>query len=80
MTGLLAEGNIRVYEIALVVLNIGNVFFSYIALKHGYFPECVYWISIVVEVGIIISRVWLSGKTYQLPVKRYCVEVLGNAF
>ena len=79
MTGLLAEGNIRVYEIALVVLNIGNVFFSYIALKHGYFPECVYWISIVVEVGIIISRVWLSGKTYQLPVKRYCVEVLGNA-
>ena len=27
MTGLLAEGNIRVYEIALVVLNIGNVFF-----------------------------------------------------
>ena len=34
----------------------------------------------MVEVGIIISRVWLSGKTYQLPVKRYCVEVLGNAF
>lgn len=79
MTGLLAEGNIRVYEIALVVLNVGNVGLSYIALKHGYLPECVYWISIVVEVGIIISRVWLSGKAYRLPVKRYCVEVLGNA-
>lgn len=33
----------------------------------------------MVEVGIIISRVWLSGKAYRLPVKRYCVEVLGNA-
>lgn len=79
MTGLLAEGNIRVYEIVLLVLNVGNVALSYIALKHGYVPECVYWVSIVVEVGIIISRVWLSGKAYRLPVKRYCVEVLGNA-
>lgn len=79
MTGLLAEGNIRVYEIALVVLNVGNVVLSYIALKHGYVPESVYVISIVVEVGIMASRIWLSGKAYRLPVRRYCVEVLGNA-
>lgn len=78
MIGLLAEGNIRVYEIVLVVLNVGNVLFSYVALKQGYVPECVYWVSIVVEVGIIISRVCLSGKAYQLPIKQYCVEVLGN--
>ena len=80
MTGLLAEGNIRVYEIALVVLNVSNVVLSYIALKWGYLPESVYVVSIVVEVGIIACRVWLSGKAYHLPVKRYCVEVLGNAF
>ena len=79
MTGLLAEGNIRVYEIALVVLNVGNVIFSYIFLKCGHAPEIVYVISIVVEVGIIAVRVWLSGKAYQLPIRRYCVEVLGNA-
>ena len=80
MTGLLAEGNIRGYEIALVVLNVGNVVLSYIALKCGYAPESVYVISIVVEIGIIAARVWLSGKAYHLPVKRYCIEVLGNAF
>ena len=79
MTGLLAEGNIRVYEIALVVLNVGNVILSYVALKCGYAPESVYVISIVVEVGIIAARVWLSGKAYRLPVKQYCVEVLANA-
>ena len=79
MTGLLAEGNVRVYEIALVVLNVSNVVLSYIALKWGYLPESVYVVSIVVEVGIIACRVWLSGKAYHLPVKRYCVEVLGNA-
>lgn len=80
MTGLLAEGNIRVYEIALVVLNVSNMVLSYVALKRGYAPESVYVVSIVVEVGIVISRVWLSGKAYQLPVRRYCMEVLGNAF
>ena len=79
MTGLLAEGNIRVYEIALVVLNVGNVLLSYAALKCGYAPESVYVVSIVTEVGIIAARVWLSGKAYQLPVRRYCTEVLGNA-
>ena len=79
MTGLLAEGNIRVYEIALVVLNVGNVILSYVALKGGYAPESVYVVSILVEVGIMASRVWLSGKAYMLPVRRYCVEVLGNA-
>ncbi len=79
MTGLLAEGNIRVYEIALLALNVGNVTLSYAALKHGYVPECVYWVSIMVEVVIIFSRVWLSGRAYQLPVKQYCMEVLGNA-
>ena len=79
MTGLLAEGNIRVYEIALVVLNVGNVVLSYVALKYGYAPESVYVVSIVTEVGIIAARVWLSGKAYLLPVRKYCVEVLGNA-
>lgn len=79
MTGLLAEGNIRVYEIMLVVLNVGNVILSYVALKCGCTPESVYVVSIVVEVGIIITRVWLSGKAYRLPVKQYCMEVLGNA-
>lgn len=42
-------------------------------------PESVYVVSIVVEVGIMWSRIWLSGKAYRLPVKRYCIEVLVNA-
>lgn len=79
MTGLLAEGNIRVYEIVLVALNISNVLFSYVALRMDFAPESVYVVSIVVEVGIMWSRIWLSGKAYRLPVKRYCIEVLVNA-
>lgn len=78
MTGLLAEGNIRVYEIALVVLNVGNVVLSYFALRHGLSPESVYIVSIVVEIGIIWVRVYLSSKAYQLPVRRYCEEVFGK--
>ena len=80
MTGLLAEGNIRVYEIALLALNGGNVLLSYVALKYGFAPESVYVVSIAVEVGIIWCRVHLSTKAFSLPGKRYCVEVMGKAF
>lgn len=78
MIGLLAEGNIRVYEIALVILNAINVILSYFALKHGFVPESVYVVSIVVEVGIMWSRIWLSGKAYELPVKEYFIKVIGK--
>lgn len=78
MIGLLAEGNIRAYEIALVVLNAGNIILSYFALKHGFVPESVYVVSIVVEIGIMWSRIWLSGKAYELSVKKYCVNVIGK--
>jgi len=79
MTGLLAEGNIRVYEIALVVLNTSNVLLSYIALYQGMEPESVYVISILVEVGIMWSRIHLSSKAYGLPERKYCIEVIGKA-
>lgn len=78
MTGLLAEGNIKVYEIALVVLNVSNVVLSYFALKYGFSPVSVYIISIVVEIGIMWSRIWLSAKAYDLPIKHFCVKVFGR--
>ena len=79
MTGLLAEGNIRTYEIALVILNSCNVILSYFALREGFAPESVYVVSIVVEIGIMWSRIYLSGKAYALPTRRYCLEVIGKA-
>lgn len=78
MTGLLAEGNIRIYEIALVLLNVCNVLFSFFALKYGFGPESVYIVSIVIEIGIIWSRVYLSFKAYELPIRQYCIEVFGR--
>lgn len=79
MTGLLAEGNIRIYEIALIVLNSCNVILSYFALRDGFAPESVYVVSIVVEIGIMWSRIYLSGKAYGLPARRYCLEVIGKS-
>lgn len=79
MIGLMAEGNIRIYIITLVVLNAGNVLLSYLALRLGFSPESVYVVSIVVEVGIMLSRIWLSAKAYRLPAKRYCIDVLVNS-
>lgn len=76
--GLLAEGNIRIYEIALVVLNASNVILSFFALKSGFAPESVYVIPIIIEIAIMWSRIWLSSRTYKLSIRRYCVEVLGR--
>ena len=47
-------------------------------MKHGFSPASVYLISILVEIGIIWSRIWLSGKAYQLPVWLYCRQVIGK--
>lgn len=79
MIGLLAEGNIRTYEIILVFLNSLNVLFSYFALKNGFIPECVYIISIIVELAIAWVRIKLSSLAYQLPIKEYCLNVLLKA-
>lgn len=80
ITGLLAEGNIRIYEIALSVLNVCIVLFSYIALKYGFAPESVYIVPIIMEFAIIGCRIYLSSKAFNLPGKRYCIEVVGKAF
>lgn len=78
ITGLLAEGNIKIYEIVLVILNVSNVVLSYFSLKHGFSPESVYVISIIVEIGIVWSRIWLSGKAYKLPIKYFLEKVFGR--
>lgn len=80
ITGLLAEGNIRLYEIMLVILNVCNILFSYVALKLNYSPESVYVISIILEIGIMILRIWVSGRAYHLSIRVYCKEVIGRAF
>lgn len=74
----LAEGNIRTYEVALVVFNAVNVILSCLALKYGFVPESVYVISIVVEISIMWSRIRMLGKVYKLYVKEYYIKVVGK--
>lgn len=76
MTGLVAEGNIRIYVIMLFIFNIGNVAFSFAALRFGISPEYVYVISIIMEIGIMLSRILLSRKAYRLRIRSFCKEVL----
>lgn len=78
ITGLLAEGNIRLYEVVLSSLNAVNVIASYFALRLGYSPESVYVISIVTQTGITLSRAWLSGHSYALPLVAFFKEVYGK--
>lgn len=78
-TGLFAEGNIRVYQIVIAVLNLSNILLSYWCLKYGFTPEYVYVVSIAVEIGIMSCRIYFSAKSFSLSVKRYCTEVIGKA-
>lgn len=78
-TGLFAEGNIRIYQVVIAVLNLSNVLLSYWCLKCGLIPEYVYIVSIIVEIGIMCCRIYFSAKAFNLSVKNYCVEVIGKA-
>lgn len=77
MTGLLAEGNIRGYEIWLLILNGAGLCVAYGGMKAGAAPVFVYWMAIAVSVLITILRLLLSRKAYGLTLRGYGKEVMG---
>ncbi len=76
MFGLLAEGNIRNYEIFLGVTNTLNLPFSYFALRAEFPPESVFIISIMIGVVVAVGRLWLAKNAYALSPRKFLESVL----
>lgn len=79
MTGLLAEGNIRNYEIFLVVVNTLNLPLAYFALRAGFPPESVFVIAIIIGLAIMAGRIWLARRAFALSSRKFARDVLLKA-
>lgn len=76
ITGVLAEGNIKRYEIALTVIYFINFVASYIFLKRGMQPEIVFVLNIIFKALVVIVLLWHSYLKYFFPIGlflRQCV-------
>ena len=78
MTGLLAEGHIKFYEIGLLILNLANLPLSYWALRYGFSPVSTMVIAIALCIAVGILRIWLSGRAYALSAKIFMHKVILN--
>ncbi len=70
-TGVLAEGNIKVYEIILSLLYVINIVTSYFFLQWGFEPEWVFILNILFKAMVIGVLVWYSNRKYRFPVRKF---------
>lgn len=71
ITGVLAEGDIKRYEIALTIIYFLNFVASYVFLKTGMQPEVVFILNIIFKAFVIIALLWHSHVKYSLPVSAF---------
>lgn len=68
ITGVLAEGGIKRYEIALSLIYFVNFVASYVFLKMGMPPEVVFVLNIVFKIFVVAVLLWHSHLRYSFPV------------
>ena len=74
ITGVLAEGDIKRYEIALTIIYFLNFIASYVFLKLGMQPEVVFVLNIIFKAFVIIALLWHSHAKYSLPVNEFMIK------
>lgn len=78
--GLFAEGNIKVYEIILFIINMLNVPVSYVFLKYGFSPDYVYFVLVAMMSLVAISRIIMAKKAYNISISCYITKVAVRIF
>lgn len=73
ITGVLAQGDIKKYEINLTLMYLLNFVLSYIVLKYGMAPEWVFGFNIIFKM-IIVGALLLQSRIYGLSIMRFIKE------
>lgn len=76
VTGTLAQGNIKPFEIALTVIYSVNFIASYVCLKLGMVVESVFVLNIIFKVFVLVAQLIHSSSKFAFPVFRFCKECL----
>lgn len=74
VTGVLAQGNIKPYEIALTFIYFANFIASYFCLKIGFAVESVFLLNILFKIFVLIALLLHSKNKFSFPVKRLWKE------
>lgn len=75
ITAMLANGNIRDYQLIVGGLQMLNLPLSYIALKLGYTPPCVLIIAIIISQCCLCARLIMLSKMIRLKIQTYLKDV-----
>lgn len=75
-TGIIAQGEIKVYEISLSIIYTINIVAAYICLKIGMNVEIVFILNIIFKIFVLIALLWQSKVKYDFPIKTFINEVL----
>ena len=76
ITGILANGQIKKYEIALTITYIVNICLAYVVLKMGMQPEAIY-VLLVMFKGIVLSiQIALGRQMFAFPLRTYLSSML----
>ena len=74
--GVLADGKIKNYEIALTFIYLMNILGSYLCLKSGSIVEIVFILNIIFKVFVVILLIIHSYQRFNFPIIRFLKEVL----
>ena len=78
VTAMLATGKIRNYQLVVGGLQLLNLPISYLFLRMGYAPECVFIVAIIVSVCCEIARLYMLHGMIKLPVRNFLYKVYFN--
>lgn len=78
ITAMLATGDIRNYQILVGGLQLLNLPGSYLLLYLGFPPQSTIVFAIIMSICCLIGRLVMLRGMINLPVKDFCVHVLGN--
>lgn len=80
ITGMLATGKIRNYQIVVGGLQMLNFPISYGLLKYGFPPESTMFVAILISINCLLVRLFFLKRMVGLSVVYYLHHVVGNVF
>lgn len=75
VTGILASGKIKIFEICLTITYLANFIVMYILLKFEYGVESVYFSLVIFKVIVLILQLYLGGRIFSFSINSY-IKVL----
>lgn len=76
ITGTLAQGDIKPFEITLTCIYTVNFLASYVCLKSGMVVESVFVLNIIFKAFVLVAQLAHAHSKFAFPVLRFCKECL----